>query len=60
MSANDTDVWINWTGDACPVPQDTMVEVILRDGEQARDTADCFYWTDCGRGKDVIGYRVIK
>jgi len=60
MSANDLEIWINWTGGPCPVSPDTRVEVVTREGEQAQDTADAFYWTDCGRAKDVIGYRVIK
>jgi hypothetical protein len=61
LPTDDGPLWIQWDGGPCPVSsRDTMVEVVTRDGEHLQTLADCVYWTDCGRGKDVIQYRVIK
>ena len=47
---------IVWNGGVCPVPDDQVVTVKLRNGEMATDSADSFYWTYAGRDNEVVAY----
>jgi hypothetical protein len=60
LPTDDGPLWIEWTGDPCPVSHDTMIEVITRNMERQQDTADSFYWSHAGRDHEVMRYRVIK
>lgn len=48
-----------WRGGDRPVPFDTEVEVILRDGEHISEKAGAFNWDDDYDPRDIIAYRVI-
>ncbi len=65
--------WIEWNGGECPVEPDTVVEVRLRDGWEARlpDSAREFRWcwtptsgrnfqSNGVRAFDIIAYRVVQ
>ena len=45
-------------GDRLPVPPDTMVQVLLRDGETPTRPAHDFRWRWIGSGGDIVGYKV--
>lgn len=48
-----------WRGGERPVPFDTEVEVILRDGARFSKKAVAFDWDDDYDPRDIIAYRVI-
>lgn len=48
-----------WRGGERPVPFDTEVEVILRNGERISDKAGTFDWNDDANPRDIIAYRVL-
>ena len=62
------DGWIEWKGGECPVPGDTMVEVLLR--EETATTGEAmeagkYSWGHFGEGNryadhDIVSYRVVK
>lgn len=53
--------WIPWNGGRCPVPEDTLVEVKLRE-EVMKDRAIRFGWRyeEEFPESDIVAYRVIK
>lgn len=48
-----------WRGGERPVPFDTEVEVILRDGARFSKKAGTFDWNDDANPRDIIAYRII-
>ena len=48
-----------WRGGDCPVPFDTEVEVILRNGKHISDKAGTLDWNDDANPRDIIAYRVL-
>ena len=48
-----------WRGGERPVPFDTEVEVILRDGARFSKKAGTFDWNDDANPRDIIAYRVL-
>lgn len=48
-----------WRGGERPVPFDTEVEVILRNGEHISKKAVAFDWDDDADPRDIIAYRVL-
>lgn len=62
MSANPALLpeWQIWTGGAQPVPNDAIVDVILRCGRRMRSWPAWGVWWHHGNGaSDVIRYRVV-
>lgn len=51
--------FIRWRGGERPVPFDTEVEVILRDGARFSKKAGAFDWNDDADPRDIIAYRVL-
>ena len=51
--------FIRWRGGDCPVPFDTEVEVILRNGKHISDKAGTLDWNDDANPRDIIAYRVL-
>jgi len=51
--------WIAHDGGECPVPLDSRVDVIFRDGEYSNgDKANCWDWSHEPRSSlDIIAYR---
>lgn len=54
--------WVEWNGGKCPVPHNTLVEVMMLDGEIWDDElAGDYNWGDlddwCG---NIIAYRVLN
>jgi hypothetical protein len=47
-----------WSGGDCPVPAGVTVEVIGRDGEQAKGGRGAFHWKHRGINQDSIAYRI--
>lgn len=59
--AAKNDGWIEWGGGECPVPRDTMVDVIFgRGGIMSTNIADCWRWNHSGTDSDIIAYRLHK
>ena len=57
--ANKSLEWIEWSGGECPVSGETLVEVVLRNGEDEKEQAgECFWRHGLGDG-DIIAYRVV-
>jgi hypothetical protein len=52
--------WIKWYGGKCPVPPETLVNIMQRDGEWQIDRAVLIEWDICGMNSDVMFYRVVK
>lgn len=57
--------WVEWKGGDCPVPDDAMVTVELRDGSiiglpDDMRPAWSYYWSHNGGGGDIIAYKVIR
>lgn len=54
--------WIEWNGGECPVPEDTLVRVRFRSGNEDDCPADILWWgrTSGNLGHDIIAYRIIK
>lgn len=51
--------WIEWHGGKCPLPADTPVEVMTRDGKQIQVLGACrAVWTHVGDNGDIVAYRV--
>lgn len=56
---NQGQVWTRWKGGPCPVRDDYLVEVRLRDGRVIDDFANTFYWMHlCG--SDIVAYRILS
>jgi len=51
--------FIRWRGGERPVPFDTEVEVILRDGARFSKKAVALDWDDDNDPRDIIAYRVL-
>lgn len=51
--------FIRWRGGDCPVPFDTEVEVILRNGDRMSESASSFDWDIDNHPRDIIAYRVL-
>lgn len=52
------DGWIDWKGVGCPVPDDTIVEILCKDGDRFGPApAKLWVWSQCGMGT-VIAYRI--
>ena len=56
--------WIKWHGGECPVPSDTVVEVVLRCGHTpaARRAADLHWYNyddDDSASDDIVEYRTV-
>lgn len=57
----DNDAWIEWKGGKCPLPENTAIDFICRDGDEGFDyEAREIGWHHNGAGDDIIAYRVIK
>ncbi|NIG20566.1 DUF551 domain-containing protein [Pantoea sp. Al-1710] len=58
----DNDGWIDWGGGKCPVADDAVIEVQLRNGEVINHLCETkiLIWADRGMGTDIIAYRVIE
>lgn len=51
--------WQGWEGGECPVPDDTMVMVMLRNGEISTSTPAGFWsWGHYGEDGDIVAWRV--
>lgn len=64
--------WIEYSGDECPVPNGTLVDVILRNGkfgtqchanrptyeEDSSGTARAFNWKTEAKAGDIVFYRL--
>lgn len=55
----DADGWITWVGGECPVSDDTVVEVQLREGVFDHALSGDYYWDHRGDA-DIVAYRVIE
>lgn len=57
----DADGWIEWSGGECPVPPDTLVEVLFRNGETDYTVQDAatYCWDHVKCDQDIISYRVV-
>jgi hypothetical protein len=56
----DAEGWINWGGGGGPIPSNSVVDVMLRDGtfhEHLR--ASRLRWIDLGTSGDIVAYRVV-
>ena len=54
------DTWTKWHGGECPVPLDTMVVVLLRNGRQRKPVAAGAYdWQHRDDGCDIVEYHTI-
>ncbi len=53
--------WIEWKGGECPVPPDTMVDVISRNGETNVGRAETWWWPggNTDDAWDIVAYRVV-
>ena len=51
--------FIRWRGGERPVPFDTEVEVILRNGNRLSRSAGLLYWDIYNHPRDIIAYRVL-
>lgn len=57
--AAPTDGWIEWRGGRQPEPDDTLVHVRYRDGnESAAFEASSYSWSNYDVGSDIIAYRL--
>lgn len=56
----DADGWVKWNGGECPAPDDTWVEVLLRNGENDKDQAADWLWNHGLGDGDIIAYRIVK
>ena len=59
------DGWLPWGGGDCPVPGDSKVSVMCRDGlilhdDLPNDRADEWFWSHAGHSSDIITYRSAK
>ena len=61
------DDWIDWEGGLCPVPADTLVQVVFRreaDGKSVWNdgcgSAENWRWDHDGDGYDTVAYRIVK
>lgn len=64
--------WIQWDGGACPVPDETLVDVKYRDGRVRLAMLanvhrnDCFldagpaFWLGDGYQNDIVAYRLTS
>ena len=56
-----TDDWIPHTGDTCPVPDDTVVEIKLAGSNSIGiDPASTWYWGQDIDSANIIAYRVVS
>ena len=57
----DADGWIEWDGGECPVPEDTVVDVRLRNGKELLLQAALWCdWDHDDAATDIIAYRVVR
>ena len=56
----DERCWIEWNGGECPVPGETEVQYVLRDGLSFTRKAGNLRWDHFDRDGDIIRYRIIK
>lgn len=54
------DAWIVWNGGECPVPEKTLVECRLRNGDTGEDVAEVWDWSHGDYTYDIVAYRVVK
>lgn len=52
--------WIPWHGGECPVPDETLVEVRLKDSSYEAAAAASFQWQHKVGYENIIAYRVIE
>lgn len=53
--------WIEHTGAACPVLDDTVVDIKFRNGEVESNTKALWWsWRTNGGPYEIVGYRVVK
>lgn len=53
--------WIEHTGAACPVPDDTVVDIKFRNGEVESNTKALWWsWRTNGGPYEIVEYRVVK
>ena len=53
-------VWIAWSGGACPVGRDVLVQVKLRQGLLGIGPGSGFDWAVSGNRGDIVKYRVCE
>jgi len=62
QAAPGPDGWITWSGGACPVPRETVVEYRLRstraDAPAPAQAAGVLDWASDGGPADIVSYRV--
>ena len=58
----DNDGWIDWKGGECPVASETLVDYVIRNGEQdlSGDRASTIIWNHMRMGADIMAYRIHK
>lgn len=57
----DADGWIEWDGGECPVPEDTVIDVRLRNGEELLLQAALWCdWDHDDSAADIIAYRIAR
>ena len=49
-----------WNGGDCPVHPETVVEYWTRDRGACHCNAGDLDWSHCGKGFDIIAFRVVK
>jgi hypothetical protein len=52
--------WIEWTGGACPVDGDQLVQARVRNGRLISTNADDLGWWHDGNWGDIIAYRLAE
>lgn len=53
--------WIEWPGGTSPVSEETVVDVLCRDGSMVRETTTYnLDWMHIWGLDDIIAYRIIK
>ena len=54
--------WIEWNGGECPVPGDTRVDIMTRNGDVSSGglTAKSWFWNHDGDSSDIIAYRIVE
>lgn len=57
---SNSDGWIEWHGGECPVDENIMVEIVMRDLEHGKSIAGYFSWDHSKSCGDIIAYRVVK
>lgn len=53
--------WIEWHGGECPVPNETIIDFVFRNGEvYASERADEWDWKHHDIEQDIVKYRIVR